>query len=244
MIIVHCVYLTGVCYAESILPIMVMEKMQQSLRNLVERYVIIPWNVKLSILNDVCCGLKYLHGKNPPIVHCDLTPSNILLGGQLEAKLTDIGIAKLLSSNDRSSMNTILPFMPPEALDEKPTYTPAFDVFSFGCVILHVITQLWPELSNQSDVKKWKELPEIMKRNYRLDKLVEDVICFMKSSVISCLDVNPKNRPSVEQISEAIKEVKEKYNMKCSDDPTEWSAQVSREWESWEILKQQQHQQQ
>ena len=62
------------------LPVMVMEKMQHSLRDLVENYSNIPLNVKLSILDEVCLGLRYLHSRNPPIVHRDLTPNNILLG--------------------------------------------------------------------------------------------------------------------------------------------------------------------
>ena len=57
------------------LPVMVMEKMQHSLRGLVEYYDNIPLNVKLSILDEVCLGLRYLHSRNPPIVHRDLTPN-------------------------------------------------------------------------------------------------------------------------------------------------------------------------
>ena len=82
---------------QPILPIIVMEKMQQSLRSLVENYSSIPLNVKLSILNDACLGLRYLHSRNPLIVHCDLTPNNILLGGHLKAKITDLDVAKVLS---------------------------------------------------------------------------------------------------------------------------------------------------
>ena len=232
------------------LPVMVMEKMQQSLRNLVETYVKIPWNVKLSILNDISLGLRYLHSKNPPIVHCDLTPNNILLGGHLEAKITDICIAKLLNNSKKISMNAMLPFMPPEAQDGSPSYTPAFDVFSFSGVILYVITQLWPELTNQTqsndDVEKWQEMPEIMRRNYLLDNMVGDTTDF-KPLVVSCLDVNPENRPSIVQISTVIKDTKEKYNVKYSNDeknPIVWLAKVSREEQSQERQHQSQQQQQ
>ena len=83
----ECIFLEW----DIVLPVMVMEKMQQSLRNLIEEYVNIPWSVRLSILNDVCCGLRYLHSNNPPIVHCDLTPNNVQLatrslGGHLSLK--------------------------------------------------------------------------------------------------------------------------------------------------------------
>ena len=177
----------------SALPVMVMEKMQQSLRNLVEKCNNIPWNVKISIINDVCCGLRYLHSKNPPIVHCDLTPNNILLGGHLEAKITDIGIAKLLHRDNNIKMDSsMLPFMPPEALDENPT---SFDIFSFGEIILYVITQLWPELTNQTQLNSNTEKSRVMtSHNCLLDKMVGDTIA-LKPLVIACLDENPGNRP-------------------------------------------------
>ena len=242
--------LIGVYYSDkeqSMLPVIVMEKMQQSLRNLLEKYNNIPWNVRLSILNDVSCGLRYLHSKNPPIVHCDLTPNNILLGGHLEAKITDIGIAKLLHG---TSMNAMLPFMPPEALDASPIYTPAFDVFSFGGIILYVITQLWPELTNQTqsndDVKKWREIPEVMKRNYLLVNVVGDA-ADLKPLVVSCLDVSPGNRPSIVKVSAVIKDTMEKYDIKCNNDEKNsiiWSAQVFREQQLQETQQQQQQQQQ
>ena len=106
------------------LPVMVMEKMQHSLRGLVEKYDNIPLNVKLSILDEVCLGLRYLHSRNPPIVHRDLTPNNILLGGHLEAKITDVGLAKVVKRQSKTM--TKLPgtpdFMPPEALSKRPVW--------------------------------------------------------------------------------------------------------------------------
>ena len=69
------ILLLGVYYpavGQNQLPVMVMERMQLNLRGLVEKCnnIPIPLNVKLSILHDVCRGLSYLHGRNPPIVHC------------------------------------------------------------------------------------------------------------------------------------------------------------------------------
>ena len=143
--IVSCIFSTEIYFSgegHSALPVMVMEKMQQSLRNLVEMYVNIPWNVKLSILNNVSLGLRYLHNNNPTIVYCDLTPNNILLGGHLETKIADIGIAKLLCSDNNITMDSSmrLPFMPPEALGVISTCA---HIFSFDGVILYVITQLY-----------------------------------------------------------------------------------------------------
>ena len=126
------------------LPVMVMEKMRQSLSSLVENYANIPLNIKLSILDDVCLGLRYLHSRNPPIVHRDLTPNNILLSYHLEAKITDLGVAKVVSSDDQKTMTKVPStpdFMSPEALSIRPVYGPLLDIFSYGGVILNVTTQ-------------------------------------------------------------------------------------------------------
>ena len=86
------------------LPVMVMEKVHCSLRDLVEKYDDIPLNVKLSILGEVSLGLRYLHSRNPPIVHRDLTPNIILLGGNLEVRITDLGIAKVAKTDSQKTM--------------------------------------------------------------------------------------------------------------------------------------------
>jgi len=67
---------------QSRLPVLVMERMQESLTSLVEKYPNIPMCVKLSMLVDVSRGLWYLYSHSPPIVHRDLSPNNILLSDQ------------------------------------------------------------------------------------------------------------------------------------------------------------------
>ena len=206
------------------LPVIVMEKMQHSLRGLVEKYDNIPLNVKLSILDEVCLGLRYLHSSNPPIVHRDLAPNNILLSYRLEAKITDLGVAKVLMSDNQKTM-TKLPgtpdFMPPEALTIKPVYGPSLDVFSFGGVILNVATQLWPQPTDRTqfnpETSKWEVVSEVNRRQQHLDKMTGGA-AGLKPLVISCLDDNPKNRLTVVQVSMIIKEAKDVCSQKSGND--------------------------
>ena len=213
------------------LPVMVMEKMQHSLRDLVEKYDNIPLNVKLSILDEVCLGLRYLHSRNPPIVHRDLTPNNILLSYHLEAKISDLGVAKVVRSDNQKTM-TKLPgtpdFMPPEALSIRPVYGPSLDVFSYGGVILNVTTQLWPQPTDpiefNPDTGKREVVSEVKRRQQYLDKMTGGATD-LKSLVMSCLDDIPKNRPPVAQVSMTIKRVKDVYNQKSGHDgmgPMAW----------------------
>ena len=59
--------------------------------------------VKLSILVDVSRGLWYLHSRNPPIVHRDLSPNNVLLTGQFVAKISDLGVAKVIEADSKKT---------------------------------------------------------------------------------------------------------------------------------------------
>ena len=218
------------------LPVMVMEKMQHSLRGLVENYDNIPLNVKLSILEEVCLGLRYLHSRNPPIVHRDLTPNNILLSRCLEAKITDLGVAKVMQTTDTKTMTKApgtTDFMPPECLADRPVYGVSLDVFSYGGVILYTITQLWPQPSSwvqfDPDTGGSIYLSELQRRQHYLDKMIEGAED-LKPLVMSCLDNNPKKRPPLTQVSMTIKRNKGECSQKSSRDgmsPIVWWAEVT-----------------
>ena len=181
--------------------------MQHSLRSFVETYenIRIPLHVKLCILDEVCLGLRYLHGKNPPIVHRDLTPNNILLSSHLEAKITDLGLSKVIQLGNTQTM-TRAPgtsdFMPPEALVDRPVYSLPLDVFSYGGVILCTITQKWPHPTSwvqfDPNTGKREYLSEIQRRQQYLDMVPEDP-ADLKLLITACMDDNPNNRPYVTQ---------------------------------------------
>ena len=210
--------LIGIHYpTKNSLPVIVMEKMQFSLKMFVENHNIIQWEKKLSILHDVCCGLHYLHTRKPPIIHRDLTPNNILLCSHHRAKITDLGVARPLQ--EIKTKLTKVPgtavFMPPECTEENPIYGLPLDMFSFGGIILYVCVQQWPSLSyiQYDHDGNEKVLTELERRQKHLDEMIganQD----LKPLVISCLDDNPNDRPLVEEALGEIKRVKDAYNEK------------------------------
>ena len=82
----------GLCFLpDSQLPVLLMEKLNESLDNLLETVPNIGLPLKVSILEDVAKGLLYLHNYKPPIIHRDLTARNVQLTEFFVAKITDFG---------------------------------------------------------------------------------------------------------------------------------------------------------
>jgi len=124
------------------LPWLVMELMHTSVTGLITRYEEkgFPFHFKLSILLDTCQGLQFLHGRN--VIHRDLSSNNILLTKHFAAKIGDLGMAKVIQRpglKHTQAPGTIV-FMPPEALFDDGAYGAPIDVFSVGCVCIHLMS--------------------------------------------------------------------------------------------------------
>ena len=138
----HIVQFLGLCFLEgSALPVLVMERLDNSLDNLLETSPGLALPIKQSLLADAARGLVYLHTHNPPIVHRDLSSRNVLLTSSLVAKISDLGNAHIvdLQSSQLARTLTRVPgtfaYMPPEAFDEGSQYGPGWT--SSHLVTLH-----------------------------------------------------------------------------------------------------------
>ena len=212
----NIVTLFGVHYPDqSGIPVMIMELMDKSLTKHIEQNKKVLMKEKIGILLDVARGLGYLHTLNPPVIHRDLSPNNILLK-QLPAssvdylwiaKLADMGVAKVIKPNVRKLRLTKAPgtadFMPPEVLPDNPTYDSSLDVFSFGGIILFVATHTWPtptQLAIMDPVTdKLIAFTEVERRKKYLDKMTSEMK-LLKAQATSCLDNKAIRRPTVVEI--------------------------------------------
>ena len=204
-------YPTGASGANRMrLPVMVMEMMADSLTSFVEKHEEIPVHIKYSIIHDVSVGLCYLHSHDPPIVHRDLSPNNILLTAYHMAKISDLGVAKVIKADSIKTMTKApgtIDFMPPESLARSPVYGPPMDVFSFAGIILHTFNQQWPSPSEQVQfdpkTRKRVALSEVERRQQYLDKMTGDAEV-MRPLVEECLDDDPAMRPTIATICNRI----------------------------------------
>ena len=208
----NIVQLIGVHFADPELPvpIIVMECLPMSLSQCLDKYQRLPHRMEFSILLDVASGLRYLHGQSPPIMHRDLTANNVLLTSHMQAKISDLGQAKLLEKSPTRKKTTAPGnncYMPPEALVSKSDYSTKIDVFSFGVLILHVVTHQWPFRRTYLDPNTRRVMPptEVEKRKVYLDKLERESPLRLLAE--SCLSDDPTKRPETVKIVEELTKV-------------------------------------
>ena len=211
------IYYPTACYS---FPVMVMELMNSSLTEFIKNSKSqIAIQTKMSILYDVSLGLSYLHSHKPQILHRDLSSNNVMLTRcQIVAKIGDLGVVKMIRADNtqtKSKLTTApgtLHFMPPEALvDNNPTYDTSIDVFSFGGIALHVFSEEWPTPTavKQKDpfTKKMVTLTEAERRQQYLDKMTGKA-SGLRKMVEQCLDDDPDERPTIQEVSITIKPLK------------------------------------
>ena len=76
----HPTQFLGLCFLPGTqLPLLVIERLEMSLDNLLEHMPNRPLSLKRSVLEDVASGLLYLHDRPSPVIHRDLTAKNVLL---------------------------------------------------------------------------------------------------------------------------------------------------------------------
>ena len=200
------------------LPVMVMELMECSLTEfVVKNKSHIAIQTKISILHDVSVGLSFLHNRKPQILHRDLSSNNIMLTSQTVAKIGDLGVAKVVQADNKQTRSklTTAPgtqhFMPPEALVDNPVYGSPIDVFSFGCIAVHVFSEEWPTPASSKMknpvTNKLVALSEAERRQKYLDKMTGRA-AELREMVEQCLDDDPDERPLIQDVSAIIEPFK------------------------------------
>lgn len=151
------------------------------------------------IFQKVAEGLLYAHelkdSANRPLdmVHCDVSPQNILLGYEGEVKLSDFGIATAEKSKEKAGAEALLgklPYMAPEQITLKG-FDRRVDIYSFGVLMFEGLTGRKPFNASsvqQLQTKIIKEQPQFTSRVFQSHPNVREFIQ-------SCLEKNPENRP-------------------------------------------------
>jgi len=169
---------------------------------------------RLEWARDVARGLSYIHSQQPPVIHRDLKPPQILVDEDQRAKLADFGLAatveEIALDHAKFPMGIGTPeYMAPEVLRGGPC-TPSSDTFSFGVTLFHILTGEGPYWSSEEPVDARSLRTRVAERGERprsgrgplpgppeLEQVMRD-----------CWAQEPGERPTMAQVVERLEGIR------------------------------------
>lgn len=149
-------------------------------------------------VHDVASGLAYLHSLDPPIIHQDIKPANVLIGEDGHYAITDFGISTQPGGDDGETSGTMAYMSPEREKYKKPRKES--DIWAFGATLYQLITGKLPYGrgggKDQPDGEVKLDYPPIIPSN-------------IKKLVNACLNKDPKQRPTAEELVLASVQKKE-----------------------------------
>ncbi|OIV98809.1 hypothetical protein TanjilG_25055 [Lupinus angustifolius] len=186
---------------------------------------LLNWEHRYSIALGTARGITYLHEEcRDCIVHCDIKPENILLDGSYIAKVSDFGLAKLVSPKDHrhrtlTSVRGTRGYLAPEWIANLPI-TSKSDVYSYGMVLLEIVSGRRNfEVSDETNRKKYSiwAYEEFEKGNIDaiVDKRLADQEVDMEQvgraiqASFWCIQEQPSQRPMMSRVVQMLEGVME-----------------------------------
>ncbi|XP_012502777.1 PREDICTED: receptor-interacting serine/threonine-protein kinase 3 isoform X2 [Propithecus coquereli] len=172
-----------------------------------------PWPLRCRVLQEVVCGMCYLHHEN--LLHRDLKPSNVLLDDELHVKLADFGLSTFQGGSWSGAGSTkpggTLAYLAPELLaNVNRKASTASDVYSFGMLMWAVLAGREAEVVSQTSLvhqglcegQSQFLLPQLPESGPETPGLEE-----LKELTQHCLSCKPKDRPSFQECQLKTKKV-------------------------------------
>ncbi|GJM89986.1 hypothetical protein PR202_ga06220 [Eleusine coracana subsp. coracana] len=198
------------------------------------------WQTRVSVALGAARGLEYLHeAAAPRILHRDIKSTNILLDDKFRAKITDLGMAKCLmndgvtscSSSPARMLGTFGYFAPEYAIVGKASLKS--DVFSFGVVILELITGrqpihkspstrtdeslvIWATSRLQDSRLVVSELPDPTLQG----KFPAEEMQIMAHLARECLQWDPESRPTMTEVVHILSTIAPLHHGTKATEPT------------------------
>nr|GEV18098.1 serine/threonine-protein kinase At5g01020 [Tanacetum cinerariifolium] len=181
----------------------------------------LTWSRRMKIALDAAKGLAFLHDAERPIIYRDFKTSNILLDADLNAKLSDFGLAKDGPMGDQTHVSTRVMgtygYAAPEYV-MTGHLTARSDIYGFGVVLLEMLigrrAMDKSRPSREHNLVEWAR--PLLVHNKKLVRILDPRMEGQYSSktaikvanlAYQCLSQNPKGRPVMSQVVETLESI-------------------------------------
>lgn len=178
----------------------------------------LDWPTRLRIAQGASRGLSYIHNDcKPHIVHRDIKCSNILLDKELKAYVADFGLSRLILPNKTHVTTELvgtLGYIPPEYAHGWVA-TLRGDIYSFGVVLLELLTGLRPVpvLTTSKELVPW--VLEMSSQGKLVDVLDptlcgtghEEQMLKVLGLACKCVNNNPTMRPHIMEVVTCLESI-------------------------------------
>ncbi|KAG2669910.1 hypothetical protein I3760_14G058000 [Carya illinoinensis] len=167
----------------------------------------LDWGMRLRIAMGIAYCLEYMHQLTPPITHKNLQSSSIYLTEDYAAKISDFSFWNHITA--AKSETDVMD------LSEIPSVEPESNVYSFGLILFEMMTGRIPYSFDNGSLADWvsdylkgvqhsREMVDPTLESFQVDELEQlfEVIKY-------CLQPDPKQRPSMSEITTKMKDITE-----------------------------------
>ncbi|XP_051129115.1 protein MALE DISCOVERER 1-like isoform X1 [Andrographis paniculata] len=164
------------------------------------------WDARIRIIMGTAYCLQYMHELNPPVAHLRLTTRDVFLTDDHAAKICDVAFwAEFVASSKNPAAHE------PDH-SEQPPLALETDVYSFGILMLEIISGKLPESKEGDNVLKWAN--QYLNDQTTLSELIDPALKSFKDShlpvvceaIQSCIDQNPRKRPAMKEVIEKLRQ--------------------------------------
>ncbi|KAH7557315.1 hypothetical protein ACOSP7_026971 [Xanthoceras sorbifolium] len=194
----------------------------------------LPWAVRLKIAQGTARGLMYIHEYSPrKYVHGNIKSTKILLDDELQPYISGFGLTRLVPGAARVTKNqTVVTsamgssisapskvYLAPEARIYGSKFNQKCDVYSFGIVLMEMLTGRQPDIELEND---GKGLENLVRKTFREERPLSEIIdpallkeVHAKKQVVTafhialnCTELDPEVRPKMRTVSEGLDRIK------------------------------------
>ncbi|CAN1235997.1 Probably inactive leucine-rich repeat receptor-like protein kinase At5g48380 [Linum grandiflorum] len=194
------------------------------------------WSVRLKIAIRAAKGFAWLHHNcNPRILHRNISSKCIMLDAKFEPRISDFGLARLMNPIDTHLSTFVngefgdLGYVAPEYARTLRA-TPKGDVYSFGIVLLELVTSEKPTQVSRApedfrgNLVEWvkllsskSQLHDAMDKSL-LGKGADSEVFQVLKVACNCVGEAQKERPSMFEVYQLLRAIGEKYQFTAEDE--------------------------